>query len=270
MDYYILNNGVKIPKIGFGTWQIENGNICYEAVKNALKVGYRHIDTASAYGNEESVGKAIKDSLLPRKEVFITSKIPAEIKTYDEAKKYIEKSLKLLNVDYIDLMIIHAPRPWSEMTENFVYDYKKENVNVYRALEEAYLHKKLRAIGVSNFSIEDLQNILENCQVIPMVNQIPHFIGYPQKELCSFCAEKHILVEAYSPFRTGKIFQNKEIEKLADKYHTTSADICLAFCYQRNTLPLPKSTHYDRIKANFEYHTKLSEDDLKYLESLTI
>lgn len=268
MKDIILNNGVKIPNIGFGTWQIKNGKECYESTLTALKVGYRHVDTAIAYENEESVGKAIKDSGIAREKIFITTKIPAEIKTYEGAKAAIESSLKSLGVDYIDLMIIHAPRPWSEMNPSCKKTYEKENIEVYKALEEAYEAKKLRAIGISNFGPYDIENIIRHCYIKPVLNQIAHFVTYTQNEICECCKKYDILVEAYSPFGTGKILNDPRLIKMAEKYHATVADICLAFCYQRNTLPLPKSVHPERIKANFESNIKLTEEDFEYLNNL--
>ena len=159
---YELSNGVKIPKIGFGTWQIPNGEDAYNAVKLALKNGYRLIDTAAAYGNEESVGRAIKDSNIPREEIFITSKLEAHIKNYEDAKKAFKETLKKLDIEYIDLYIIHAPWPWNEMGK----DCSEGNVQVYKALEQAYEAKQARAIGVSNFGVKELNNIIENNKII--------------------------------------------------------------------------------------------------------
>ncbi|MDE5566120.1 MAG: aldo/keto reductase, partial [Anaeroplasmataceae bacterium] len=176
-EYYILNNGIKIPKIGFGTWQTKDGDEAYEATLCALKSGYRHIDTAYIYGNEQSIGKAIKDSLIPRKELFITTKLPAEIKTYEEAFSYFEKSLKNLDLDYIDLYLIHAPWPWKEVGK----DCTAGNIEVWKAMIELYEAKKIRAIGVSNFHAKDIKALIEATDFVPTVNQIRYFIGNTQE-----------------------------------------------------------------------------------------
>lgn len=191
---YTLNNGVKIPKIGFGTWQIKPGNETYTAVSLALKHGYRHIDTAEGYQNEKSVGEAIRDSGIPRKEIFVTSKLESHIKDYEGALRAFEKTLQELGFDYLDLFIIHAPWPWSEMGK----DCKEGNVQAYKAMEEIYKSGRVKAIGVSNFSPNDIENILTHCEIVPAVNQIGYFIGLDQSETISYCEDKGIFVEASS------------------------------------------------------------------------
>jgi len=156
-ETYVLHNGVKIPKVGFGTWQIPNGEVAYNSVSYALEVGYRHVDTAYVYGNEESVGKAIRESGIPRDQIFVTSKLPADVKTYDGTFDYFERTLRNLGMDYLDLYLIHWPWPWNEKGK----DYKKENIEVWRAMEELYRSGRIRAIGVSNFDVEYLQVLME-------------------------------------------------------------------------------------------------------------
>ena len=269
-EYFELYNGVRIPKIGFGTWQIKNEVAC-EACLCALRVGYRHIDTAKAYGNEEGVGQSIKESGIKREDIFITSKIPAEVKTYEEAKKCIEESLNLLDTPYIDLMLIHAPRPWDEMRWDFPYRYYDENVNVYRALEEAYEAGLIRSIGVSNFNEEDLKNIQKHCKILPMVNQICIFAGDTPMNLINFCKENNILVEAYSPLGTGKIFKSDLIKNMAEKYNVPMSKLAIRYCYQLGTLALPKSVNPLRIKANTEIDDLvISDEDMKVLKSYNI
>lgn len=269
-EYYILSNGVKIPKIGFGTWQIGN-DIASKTCLIALNNGYIHIDTAKAYGNEDGVGKAIKQCGLNRKDIFITSKIPAEIKNYEDAKRVIEESLKLLDVEYIDLMLIHAPRPWDEMRWDFEYRYYKENVEVYRALEEAYLEGKLKSIGVSNFSIDDLKNIFSNCKIKPMVNQICVFAGDTPIDLINFCKEEGILVEAYSPLGTGRLFKSEFVKQMAEKYNVSVAQLGIRYAYQLGTLPLPKSVTESHIKNNIEIDNfEIDKEDMDSLKEYCI
>lgn len=263
-EYFTLSNGIKIPSIGLGTWQSKDGSEAYNAVLWALKHGYRHIDTAYVYGNEVSVGKAIVESNINREEIFITSKLPANIKDYDKALEYFDKTLKNLNVNYLDLYLIHAPWPW----ENVGQDCTEGNIAVWKAMIKLYKENKIRAIGVSNFSIDDIEKLIEATDFIPMVNQIRYFIGNTQKELTEYCMKNNILVEAYSPFATGEILNNDVLNSIAKKYHTSIAKICMAFCLQNNTLPLPKSVHEQRIIDNFNIDITLSLEDLNYLNTL--
>lgn len=261
---YELSNGVKIPKVGFGTWQIPNGDDAYNAVSLALKNGYRHIDTAAAYGNEESVGRAIKDSGIARKDIFITTKLPAEVKNYEEAKATLLKSLKLLDVDYLDLYLIHAPWPWSEMGK----DCKIGNVEVYKVFEEFYKEGKIRAIGVSNFSPSDIQNIIDHCEITPHVNQIGYFIGLDQNETINFCREHDIFIIAYSPLGIGYLLKNEDIVKVAKKYSVSPAQICIRYLLQKGVAPLPKSTHEPRIIQNSQLDFEISLVDMKFLDTI--
>ena len=269
-QYFTLYNGVKIPCIGFGTWQISN-DIVTEACLVAFKEGYIHIDSAKAYGNEEGVGKSIKLCGLKREDIFITTKVPAEIKTYEDAKRCIEESLKLLDTPYIDLILIHAPRPWDNMRYDYPYRYYEENVNVYRALEEAYEQGKVRSIGVSNFSIEDIENILKHNKIKPMVNQICVYAGDTPLDLIEYCKKQDILVEAYSPLGTGRVFKSDLLKQLADKYNVSIAELALRYTYQLGTLPLPKSVTPNRIKDNLYFdHFTISDEDMEMLKKYSI
>ena len=262
-ECYTLYNGVQIPKVGFGTWQTPNEQ-AYEAVIHALNAGYRHIDTAVVYENETGVGKAIKDSGIPREELFITTKIPADIKTYEGAVASIEKSLVDLGLDYIDLHLIHAPWPWSEVGK----DCKDGNVEVWKALIEYYNAGKIRSIGVSNFHVADIEYLIEKTNFKPMVNQIRFFIGNTQEPITQYCQANNILIEAYSPMATGELISNEIVQKIADKYNTTNSKICLRYCIERNTLPLPKSVTKSRIYDNIDLDFEISKEDMKYLDDL--
>lgn len=261
---FTLYNGIKIPAVGFGTWQVKDGDEAYNSVKWALEAGYRHIDTAYVYENEDSVGKAIKDSKIKREELFITTKLPSDIKTYDGAIEYFNKSLKLLGLDYIDLYLIHAPWPWSNVGQNC----DEGNILAWKAMIDLYNEGKIRSIGVSNFSIKDIENIVKATNFKPMVNQIRYFIGNTQKALTKYCQDNDILIEAYSPFATGELLDNTKLKEMADKYNTTIPKICLRFCLQNNTLPLPKSVHKERIYDNLEFNFIISDEDMAYLNSL--
>ncbi len=263
-DSYKLNTSATIPKIGFGTWQIPNGDEAYNSTLFALRSGYRHIDTARVYGNEESVGKAIRDSGINRSEIFLTTKLPADIKTYEGALETFETSIRTLGVDYVDLYLIHAPWPWSDRGG----DYTEGNIQAWKAMEEIYKSGRAKAVGVSNFNVKDMQAILDNGTITPAANQIRFFIGSTQNEVTEFCQEKGILIEAYSPLATGRILDNPEVKKLADKYEKTVAQICIRYTLQRGTVTLPKSTHEEYILQNADVNFVIDEQDMNYLNGL--
>ena len=265
-EFFVLSNGVKIPSVGFGTWQIPDGEDCYNSVMTAFKLGYRHIDTALAYGNERSVARAIKDSGLKREDVFIVTKLPAQYKTYEEAMKYFNESITNLGLDYIDLYLIHAPWPWSEIGK----DCTEGNIAVWKAFVELYNAKKIRSIGVSNFRESDIDAIVKATNFVPHVNQIRYFISNTQDDVVSYCKKHNILVEAYSPLGTGKLLDNPEINKMAAKYNVSPARLCIKYCLQNDTLPLPKSTHETRIKDNFDLDFEISQEDMNYLDKVEI
>lgn len=263
-ENYVLSNGIKIPKIAFGTWQIADGKDAYTSVMYALKAGYRHIDTAAAYENEASVGKAIQDFGIDRKDIFITTKLPAEIKDVEEALHSFEKSLAYLKTDYIDLYLIHAPWPWNNVGQ----DCTKENIELWKLLVQLYHEGKIKAIGVSNFLETDIKPLYDATGFYPQVNQIRYFIGNIQKDLTDYCQRKDILIEAYSPLATGLLLNHPEIEKIAQKYNTTIPKICLRYCIEKNTLPIPKSVHENRIIDNLDIDFKMSEEDIAYLDTI--
>ncbi len=263
-DFFTLSNGVKIPAIGFGTWQTPSGDVAYNSVITAVKSGYRHIDTALAYGNEASVGKAIRDSGIDRNEIFVTSKLPAEIKNYALARRYADKTIKNIGLDHIDLYLIHAPWPWTEIGA----DYTKQNIQIWKAMEEFYESGQTRSIGISNFNVSDINAILETCRIRPMVNQIKLHIGHRQEEITEHCRKNNILVEGYSPLATGKILNNPEIARIARKYSKTVAQLSIRYVLQKGALPLPKSTHAEYIKQNLDIDFDITEEDMKYLDSL--
>lgn len=263
-QHYTLSNSVKLPKIGFGTWQIPNGEAAYNAVTLALKNGYRHIDTASDYNNEWSVGKAINDFNIPREEVFVTSKLPSHIKNYEEAKQSFTETLSRLNMDYIDLYLIHAPWPWSDMGK----DCRKGNIEVWKAMEEFYKAGKIKAIGVSNFSPSDIQNLLDNTEIVPHVNQIGYFIGKDESETINYCKQHNIFIEAYSPLAIGYALSNGDIKDIAEKYNKSVAQICIRYLLQKGTAPLPKSVHENRIIENADVDFFIDETDMKFLETI--
>lgn len=262
-EYYTLSNGIKIPKIGLGTWQMNNDE-AYNSTIIALKLGYRHIDTAYAYENENAVIKAIKDSGIKRDDIFITTKLKAKYKGYNECLKYFNESLINLETDYIDLYLIHAPWPW----DNQGLNCDEGNLGAWKCMIDLYNQGKIKAIGVSNFSIDNIKNLYNNTGVMPMVNQIRYFIGNTQNELTNYCQNNNILVEAYSPLATGKLLDDSIINNMAKKYNKTISQICIRYCIEKNTLPLPKSTHEERILENSKIDFSISNDDIKILDSI--
>jgi diketogulonate reductase-like aldo/keto reductase len=264
-EKYTLLNGVEIPKLGLGTWFISDKDAT-RAVKDAVKTGYHHIDTAQAYQNERGVGEGIKTCGVKRDELFITTKVAAEIKSYAKAVVSIDNSLKTLGLDCIDLMIIHSPKPWMEFHGEDAYF--EGNREVWRALEVACKAGKLRSIGVSNFEKADLDNILEACTVKPMVNQILIHISNTPKELIEYCQGKGILVEAYSPVAHGELMKNQEVIKMAGKYGVTVPQLSIRYCLELGLLPLPKTANPAHMKNNAEVDFEISAEDMEILKSM--
>ena len=263
-ENYTLSNGVEIPKLGLGTWFV-NGDEAVNIVKKATEAGYRHIDSAQAYQNEEEMGKGIRESDVDREDLFITTKLAAEIKDYDEAVASIDESLEKLGLEYIDLMIIHSPKPWAD----FMGDdrFFEGNLEAWKALEDAYEAGKIKAIGVSNFEIEDVQNILDNGNIKPMVNQVLAHISNTPFELIEFCNEHDILVEAYSPLGHGELLGAEDLEEMAAKYDVSVPQLAVRYDLQLGLLPLPKTSNPDHMKSNAAVDFKISDEDMETLKN---
>lgn len=270
-ETYKLSNKVRIPKIALGTWQTPN-DIAPAAVSAAIEMGYRHIDTAAVYGNEEGVGAGIKAGLekagIHRESLFVTTKIPAEVKSYKGAEQSIQDSFERLATPHIDMMLIHWPKPWIEMKDPNAPSYNAENLEVWRAMEEAYNVGKIRCLGVSNFSIDDIKNIQDNCRVQPVVNQIRVHIGHVPMELIEYCHANGIRVEAYSPNATGRLANVPEVCAMAKKYGVSVPQLANRFCLQLNLITLPKSTHAEYIRQNMELDFEISTNDMSKLLNL--
>lgn len=264
-ENYNLSNGIEIPKLGLGTWMINNDDVV-QAVVDAVKIGYRHIDTAQAYANESGVGDGIRACGAKREDLFITTKLAAEIKSYEEAVSSIDQSLKVMGLDYIDMMIIHSPQPWMNFGDED--RYFEGNREAWRALEDAYKAGKLRAIGVSNFQKEDLDNILSTCTVKPMVNQILAHISNTPIELIQYTQEQDILVEAYSPIAHGELLKNQKVVKMAEKYDVSVPQLSIRYDLQLGLLPLPKTANTEHMKNNAQVDFTISEEDMEFLKNL--
>lgn len=257
MQYSTLSNGVKVPMVGFGTWKPE-GREDVNANEMALEAGYRYFDTASYYGTEASIGEAIKNSGIPREELFLTSKVAKSEMGYEGTKKAFAQSLERLQTDYLDLYLIHWPKDQADNP-----DWKQLDLDTWKAMEELYEEGKIKAIGVSNFLPHHIENILNNCKIKPMVNQIEFHPGYTQEATVSYCQERGILVQAWSPMGRMRVLQEPLVVELAQKYQVSPAKICLRYALQRGITILPKSSSLERMKQNLDvFCFEISQEDM--------
>lgn len=255
-DTITLHNGVEMPAFGLGVWQVKDGAEVENAVKSAIRAGYKAIDTAAVYQNEEGVGKAIRESGADRKDLFITTKVWNAHQGYETTLDAFDKSLQKLDLDYIDLYLIHWP---------VAGKYK----DTWRALEKLYRDGKVRAIGVSNFHVHHLEELLEDAEIVPMVNQVELHPLLAQEELRDYCASKGIKVEAYSPLGSGKLLQHPQLQAIADKYNKSIAQVILRWDLQQGIITIPKSIHEERIVENADiFDFALDEEDLKAVNAL--
>ena len=260
-----LNNGIEIPQLGLGTWFIRD-DIVADAIKEAVNIGYRHFDTAQAYGNERGVGEGIRNCGIPRDEIFVTSKVAAEHKTYDEVMAGIDETIKKIGLDYLDMMIIHSPQPWEKVNQS-EDRYVNGNREAWKALEDSYKAGKLKAIGLSNFRIGDIENILEVCEIKPMVNQILLHISNTPMELVEYCQKNSIAVEAYSPIAHGEILNQPEITTIAKKYGVTVPQLCIRYTLQLGAISLPKTGNPEHMKSNAQLDFQISAEDMELLKN---
>ncbi|MGO4995249.1 aldo/keto reductase [Jeotgalibaca porci] len=258
-----LTNGQTIPVLGYGTWRNNDPKECVNGVKWALEHGYRHIDTAQMYGNEAEVGEGIRLSGVPREEIYLTTKLNNNNHGYENAKRTIDESLERLGTDYLDLFLIH----WPEV-EGHEDDWETDNIETWRALEEAYEAGKLKAIGVSNFKVKHLENLLPNCRITPMVNQIRVHPGIHQAETVKMSREAGMVIEAWSPLSPiPQMLEDEAVVAMTEKYHKTVAQLLLRYCIQKDYVPLTKSVHEDRIIENAAiFNFKIDEEDMAYFD----
>jgi diketogulonate reductase-like aldo/keto reductase len=263
-ETYNLSNGVKIPKMGLGTWMIADDRVA-QAVREAVVCGYRHFDTAQAYENERGVGEGVRGCGISREELFVTSKVRAEFKTFSDARASIDPSLRALGLDHIDMMLIHSPQPWAKF--GGVDRYFDGNLETWRALEEAFHAGKVRAIGVSNFQQADLDNILNNSAVKPAVNQLLAHVSNTPFDLIAHTESKGILVEAYSPIGHGEILDNPDLKAMAQRYSLTLPQLCIRYCLQLGLLPLPKTANPQHMRVNAAVDFEIFEADMQKLKT---
>ena len=261
-----LPNGVKIPKLALGTWMIDDDKVA-DAVQTAVEIGYRHIDTAQAYGNERGVGEGIRNCGVPRDQLFVQTKLDAGVKDYAGAKSAVEGSLETLGLEYIDLLVIHSPQPW----DHFGSDdrYFEGNLAAWTAMEEALEAGKVRSIGVSNFQKADLDNLLQNATVKPMINQVLAHVGNTPFDLIAYVHDHDMLVEAYSPIGHGKILENAEIKEIAAKYDVSVPQLSIRYVLQLGLLALPKTANPEHMKSNANVDFEIADADMEALNGIT-
>jgi methylglyoxal/glyoxal reductase len=255
-DAVTLNNGVKMPGFGLGVYKMEDGQSVVQSVNAALKHGYRLIDTASYYQNEEGVGQAIKESGVPREEIFVTSKVWNDQQGYENTLKAFDESLEKLGLEYLDLYLVHWP-----VTGKFK--------DTYRALEKIYEDGKVRAIGVSNFQVHHLEDLLKDCKIKPVINQVEYHPHLTQEEVKAFCVRENIQLEAWAPLKRGGVFGEPIVQELSEKYRKTPAQIILRWDIQHHVVTIPKSVKENRIIENAHiFDFTLTKEEVKQIDSL--
>lgn len=264
-EAYTLARDVRIPKLALGTWLMDDAQTA-QAVKAAIDLGYRHIDTAQAYGNEHGVSEGVRLSRVPREQIFVTSKVAAEHKSYQTVADSIDETLRAMDFDYIDMMLVHSPQPWAEVNQSD-NRYLAENREVWRAMEDAMKAGKVRGIGVSNFLEGDIENLLGYCTMKPMVNQVLAHISNTPLALIDYCRKQGIQVEAYSPVAHGEALKNEKIAEMAKKYSVSVAQLCIKYDLQLGLVVLPKTANPDHMRSNAQMDFTISDGDMEVLKN---
>lgn len=262
-EFYILENGVKIPAVAFGTYKAADGKSA-DVIRTAIETGYRYFDTASFYGTESYLGEAIRQSGIPREEFFITSKLWKTEMGYENVRAAFEGSLENLQTDYLDMYLIHWPKPDPDYRE-----WRELDAGTWRAMEELYEEGKVRSIGLSNFLPHHIENLLKTCRIKPMADQIEYHPGYSQEAAVRYCQDRNILVQAWSPLGRQRVMEEPLVNELAEKYGVTPAKICLKFAVQRGIVPLPKASSAGRMRENLDlFSFEMEEEDLWRLATM--
>lgn len=262
-DCYTLSNGVEIPCVAFGTYKAAEDE-SETVIRRAIEAGYRYFDTASFYGTEPYLGRAVQESGIPREEFFIASKLWKDEMGRENARKAFEQTLKRLGTEYLDLYLIHWPLPAPGCA-----DWKALDIETWRALEDLYAEGKVRAIGLSNFLPHHIENLLENCEIRPMVNQLEFHPGYCQEAAVRYCQDREILVQAWSPLGRQRLSKDALVLSLAEKYGVSAAQLCLRYALQKQVIPLPKSSSMERMKQNQDiFNFEISQEDMFRLDTM--
>ena len=259
-----LSNDVIVPQLALGTWLIDDGVVA-DAVRAAIEIGYRHIDTAQAYGNERGVGEGVRTCGVPRDQIFVTSKVAAEHKDYKSAAEGIDETIRKMGLDYLDMMIIHSPQPWVEVNQS-ENRYVEGNREAWRALEDALKAGKLRAIGISNFLKDDVDSLWETAEIKPMVNQVLCHVSNTPLNLIEYCQGKGIVMEAYSPVAHGEALKNAAIAEIAKKYGVSVPQLCIRYDIQLGMIVLPKTANPEHMKNNADVDFVISDEDMDALK----
>ena len=260
---FTLSNGYEMPGVGFGTWKSKDGEDAYNSIIEAFKAGYRHVDTAAMYRNEASVGKAVRECGLKREDIFVTSKVWNKNRGYEKTMAAFEKTLATMELDYLDLYLIH----WPAIPLQFE-DWDEINLGTWKAMIELYKAGKIKAIGVANFYPKHLESLMKT-EVPPMVNQIEYHPGYTQDEVVKYCQENGIVVQGWSPLGNGAVLGSEFLAEMAAKYNKSVAQICLRFAVQNGIVPLPKSVTPERIASNLDiYDFEISEEDMAAIAAM--
>ncbi|MFB9768298.1 aldo/keto reductase [Lactiplantibacillus modestisalitolerans] len=265
-ETFKMNNGLTIPKLALGVWEIPDDQVA-QAVEAAVQIGYRHIDTAQAYGNERGVGEGVRKAGVARDQLFVNSKVAAELKDYDAAKRSIDETLQNMDLDYLDMMIIHNPQPWNEVNQSNDRHFEG-NLETWRAMEDAVKAGKLKTIGVSSFNQADLENLIKNSATKPAVNQVQIHIGETPMDIIKYSQSQGIVVEAFSPVAHGVALKDERIKQMAAKYHVSVPQLCIRYDWQLNAVVLPKSANPDHMRANAEIDFEISAADMQTLEAI--
>ncbi len=264
MKYYVLENNIKIPGVGLGTWQITGRDLLKSIIRDAYDVGYRLIDTAAAYSNEIALSKAVSENELPREELFLSDKVWNTSRGYEAVQEACRKSLKKLKTDYLDLYLIHWPA-----SPKLYPDWAEINADTWRGMERLYKDGFVRAIGVCNFKTHHLDELLKEAEIKPFINQVEMHPGLNQKELLDYCRDKDILIEASSPLGNGQILSNPVLNEIATEKKKTPAQICLRWGLQKGVIVIPKSSNPERIKQNIEvFDFELTEEDVEKIDNI--
>ncbi len=263
-DGYLLSNGVKIPCVGYGTWQTPAGDVARDSVVAALQCGYRHIDTATAYGNEASVGEGLRLSGVKREEIFLTTKQWTDVRGYEKTVEAGEKALKALGTDYIDLYLVHWPA-----VQKYSAQWQELNAATWKGFEKLYKDGKVRAIGVSNFLPEHLAALKQQCEIPPMVDQVEFHPGYIQKDVLDYCNQNNIRMEAWSPLGSGRMLANPLLNEIGAAHGKSAAQVCVRYAIELGVVPLPKSVHAERLAANADvFDFSLTVEELAALNAM--